>query len=69
MAGGRKVVHVQLKEPRDGKKEHHYFGSLSAIYTVLTPEDVGRNYEALKSMSIEKKLGGFLETKKKNIEI
>lgn len=69
MANGSKVVHVQLKEPRDGKHEHHYFGSLSAIYTELTPEEVGRNYEGLKSMSIEKKLGGFLETKKSIIRI
>lgn len=67
--GGKKVVHVQLKEPRDGQKEHHYFGSLSAIYTELTPEDVGRTYESVKGMSIEKKLGGFLETKKSIIRI
>lgn len=63
--GGKKVVHVQLKEPREGQKEHHYFGSLSAIYTELTPEDVGRTYESLKA----KKLGGFLETKKSIIRI
>lgn len=63
--GGKKVVHVQLKEPREGQKEHHYFGSLSAIYTELTPEDVGRTYESLKS----KKIGGFLETKKSIIRI
>lgn len=69
MAGGKKVVHVQLKEPREGQKKHYYFGSLSAIYTELTPEDVGRNYDALKSISIEKNLGGFLETKKSIIRI
>lgn len=63
--GGRKIVHVQLKEPREGQKEHHYFGSLSAIYTELTPEDVGRTYESLKA----KKLGGYLETKKSIIRI
>jgi hypothetical protein len=37
-----KVVHVHLV----GKRRDYYFGSISAIYTVLTPEEVGasKNY-------------------------
>lgn len=37
-----KVVHVHLI----GKRRDLYFGSISAIYTVLTPEEVGatKNY-------------------------
>lgn len=32
-----KVIHVHLI----GKHRDYYFGSISAIYTLLTPEDVG----------------------------
>jgi hypothetical protein len=37
-----KVVHVHLI----GKRKDYYFGSISAIYTILTPEEVGasKNY-------------------------
>ncbi len=37
-----KVIHVHLK----GKRRDLYFGSISAIYTVLTAEEVGvsKNY-------------------------
>lgn len=37
-----KIIHVHLI----GKRKDYYFGSISAIYTVLTPEDVGatKNY-------------------------
>lgn len=32
-----KVVHVHLI----GKRKDYYFGSISAIFTVLTPNDIG----------------------------
>jgi hypothetical protein len=32
-----KVIHVHLK----GKHKDYYFGSISAIYTILSPEEVG----------------------------
>ena len=32
-----KVVHVHLT----GKRKDYYFGSVSAVFTVLTPEDIG----------------------------
>lgn len=32
-----KIIHVHLI----GKHKDYYFGSISAIYTLLTPEDVG----------------------------
>ncbi len=37
-----KIIHVHLK----GKRRDLYFGSISAIYTVLTAEEVGatKNY-------------------------
>ena len=37
-----KIIHVHLK----GKRSDLYFGSISAIYTVLTAEEVGatKNY-------------------------
>lgn len=63
-----KVVHVQLKQPKEGQQEHYYFGSLKAIFEVLTKEDIGRNYSTLISTSIEK-AGGVLETRKAIIRI
>lgn len=38
-----KVVHVHLM----GKRRDLYFGSISAIYTVLTPEEVGASKDYL----------------------
>lgn len=37
-----KIIHVHLK----GKRRDLYFGSISAIYTILTAEEVGatKNY-------------------------
>ena len=32
-----KVIHVHLI----GKRKDYYFGSVSAVFTVLSPEDVG----------------------------
>ena len=39
-----KVVHVHLIF----EKKDYYFGSLSAIYSVLRPEEVGVSYNALR---------------------
>lgn len=69
MANGSKIVHVQLKEPAEGQHEHYYFGSLTAIFSVLSSDDIGRTYDSLKMVSIEKKLGGYLETRKAIIRI
>lgn len=40
MSKARKVVHVELKEPYNGKR-HWYFGSVEAIYDTLSPDIVG----------------------------
>ena len=42
-----KVIHVHLTRPIDGtKRRDWYFGSISAVYTVFEPEQVGatKNY-------------------------
>lgn len=37
-----KVIHVHLTHPVDGVKQRDwYFGSISAVYTVFTAEQVG----------------------------
>ena len=37
-----KVIHVHLTRPIDGtKRRDWYFGSISAVYTVLTAEQIG----------------------------
>ena len=41
-----KVIHVELKEPYQGK-QHYYFGSKAAIYQVLPVEVVGIKLESL----------------------
>ena len=42
----RKVFHVELKQPLDGRK-HFYFGSKMAIFDVLPHEAVGITYRTL----------------------
>lgn len=42
----RKVFHVELKQPVDGK-QHFYFGSKKAVYDVLPSEVVGITYRTL----------------------
>lgn len=42
-----KVIHVHLTRPIDGEKRRDwYFSSITAVYSVLTPEQVGasKNY-------------------------
>ena len=41
-----KVVHLHLKKPRDGQLDF-YFGSVLAMYSVLTREDVGAHYRTI----------------------
>lgn len=40
MSHNRKVIHVELKEPYKGRR-NHYFGSVAAIYDTLPAEIVG----------------------------
>lgn len=40
MSKQRKVIHVELKEPYNGRR-NHYFGSVVAIYDKLPPDVVG----------------------------
>ncbi len=42
----RKVFHVELKQPVDGRK-HFYFGSKRAIFDVLSHDAVGITYRTL----------------------
>ena len=42
----RKVIHLH----KDG--EDHYFGSLSAIFSVFSKEDIGIGYGALRNVGI-----------------
>ena len=46
-----KVIHVDLKEPVNGKA-HYYFGSKKAIYDVLKHEEVGISYDTLRTKNI-----------------
>lgn len=36
-----KVIHVHLLNRGRYERKDYYFSSISAVYTVLTPEDVG----------------------------
>ncbi len=44
-----KVIHVELKEPFNGKR-HYYFGSKKAIYETLPHEVVGISYQSLRAL-------------------
>ena len=52
-----KVIHVHLM----GKRKDYYFSSIAAIYTVLTPEEVGMTYNALRHKGLSG--GGTVPTK------
>lgn len=41
-----KVVHLHLKKPKNGQSDF-YFGSVLAIYSVLTREDMGAHYRTI----------------------
>ena len=53
----QKVIHVHLK----GKRKDYYFGSIAAIYTVLTAEMVGATYDYLRHAGLSG--GGTVITK------
>ena len=44
-----KVIHVELKEPFNGKR-HYYFGSKKAIYETLPREVVGISYQSFRAL-------------------
>lgn len=44
-----KVIHVELREPFNGKR-HYYFGSKKAIYETLPREVVGISYESFRAL-------------------
>ena len=64
----KKVIHVHLKNPTPDGQQDFYFGSLRAIYSVLSVADIGRNYTSLTAKSIFKN-GGFFENKRCTIRI
>ena len=43
-----KVYHVEFKEPINGQT-HFFFGSQSAIYELLTAEQIGMSYNSLQN--------------------
>ena len=53
-----KVIHVHLI----GKRKDLYFGSIAAIYTVLTAEEVGAGYDYMRRARLSG--GGTVVTKK-----
>lgn len=53
----QKIIHVHLR----GKRKDYYFGSMAAIYTVLTPEEVGATYDYLRHAGLSG--GGTVMTK------
>ena len=53
-----KVVHVHLT----GKRRDLYFGSIAAIFTVLTPQEVGCGYDYLRRAGLSG--GGTVVTKR-----
>ncbi len=52
-----KVIHVHLI----GKRKDYYFGSIAAIYSVLTAEEVGAGYDYMKRAGLSG--GGTVVTK------
>ncbi len=53
-----KVIHVQLMKGR----KNYYFGSIPAIYSVLTAEDIGIKRSSLERVGLSK--GGVVLNKK-----
>ena len=53
-----KVIHVQLMKGR----KNYYFGSIPAIYSVLTAEDIGIKQSSLERVGLSK--GGVVLNKK-----
>lgn len=69
-----KVIHVELKEPYQGKN-HYYFGSKAAIYDILPIQVIGIKLESLWAINLEQKeynnklctiRAGILQRKERN---
>lgn len=45
MTTTRHIIHLEIKTP-DGP-EHHYYGSLAAIYEEFTPDQIGIQLKSL----------------------
>ena len=43
---GRQVIHLQLGE------EHHYFGSVAAMYDYFTKEEIGISYGSIRNYGL-----------------
>ncbi len=43
----RKVIHLELKEPKEGEPRHQYFGSLTALFAAYTRERLGVSYRGI----------------------
>ena len=56
-----KVIHVQLLQGR----RNYYFGSIPAIYSVLTAEDIGITQSSLERVGLSR--GGVVLNKKASI--
>lgn len=48
-----KVIHIELKEPYQGK-QHYYYGSKAAIYEELPEEVIGIKKESLWNVDLAK---------------
>ena len=53
-----KIIHIQLMKGR----KNYYFGSIPAIYSVLTAEDIGIKQSSLERVGLSK--GGVVLNKK-----
>ena len=49
----RKVIHVELREPYNGKR-HFYFGSIAAIFDELSEEQIGIKKESLWNVDLSR---------------
>lgn len=49
----QKVIHVELKEPFNGKR-HYYYGSKAAIYDDLSEDIIGIKKESLWNVYLDK---------------
>ena len=58
-----KVIHVQLIQGR----KNYYFGSISAIYSVLSADDIGIRQSSLERIGLSK--GGVVLNKKAIIKV
>lgn len=53
MNSNKKIYHVKLSEPKEGKTDF-YFGSLSAIFERFTPSEIGCGVNRLWNIGVAK---------------